>query len=77
VVVHGEAKVIGEVFRLRRPLNTLAALDRYEGPVFRREIHIARLEDGRLLRAWVYLYCGDTAGMRRIRSGDYFSGRSA
>ena len=52
-----EDAVIGELYKLRQPSKTLKALDEYEGSnQYRRELHRATLEDGQVIRAWVYMY---------------------
>ena len=70
------AFVHGEVYLLRDPGRDLEALDRYEGldekrPEFRRDRIDVELDDGRTVEAWIYLYNRPTAGLARIRSGDY------
>ena len=46
----------GEVFRLADPVELLPILDDYEGPDYERTLAPVRLDSGRWLRAWVYLY---------------------
>jgi gamma-glutamylcyclotransferase (GGCT)/AIG2-like uncharacterized protein YtfP len=76
--------VLGEVFRMRNPAVSLAALDDYEGcgardtppfPYERVATHAA-LEDGQILLCWVYVYRGSQplTEERRIRSGDFLAG---
>jgi len=48
-------RVIGELYKLRQPSKTLKALDEYEEH-YRRELHLATLETGEALQAWVYMY---------------------
>jgi gamma-glutamylcyclotransferase (GGCT)/AIG2-like uncharacterized protein YtfP len=47
--------VTGELYRLRQPSKTLAALDKYEEQ-YARELHRATLENGQEFRAWVYIF---------------------
>lgn len=73
--------VHGEVYRLRRPAFALAELDRYEacGPGFSppteyvREVATVRLNDGREVPAWIYIYNRPVAGLELIPSGDFFA----
>ncbi|MDX1563251.1 MAG: gamma-glutamylcyclotransferase family protein [Gammaproteobacteria bacterium] len=76
-------RVVGDVFALGRgrrdPSALLRQLDRYEGftpgdtqALFIRERGAVTLSSGAELDAWIYLYNGPTAGMRRIVSGDFF-----
>ena len=49
----------------------LAPLDTYEGVaegLYARERHAVRLDDGRIVEAWVYAFSGSTDGLRRIAS---------
>ena len=66
--------VRGDVFHLSRPDAILARLDEYEGPEFERAGTVARLDSGRSLEAWVYLYRGPKKGAR-ILSGDWLADR--
>jgi gamma-glutamylcyclotransferase (GGCT)/AIG2-like uncharacterized protein YtfP len=78
-VKHPGETVIGDIYRLRRPRYTLARLDRYEGigtgqsrPYqYCREERVLTLHNGVNRKAWVYIYMGETARLRRIASGDY------
>ncbi len=71
--------VVGDLYRLSRPGFALARLDRYEGigpgqsrpNQYSRERVLVTLEDGGTHQAWTYLYRGETARLRQIRSGDY------
>ncbi len=74
-------RVRGELFKLRKPNLTLARLDNYEGcrprvgsAEFARKRWAVRLDDGRRIEAWIYLYEGDLACASLIRSGDYLHG---
>ncbi len=62
--------VAGEVFRLKNPVKTLAALDEYEGAEFERVIAEVQSDSGAHQKAWVYLYRGGRTG-RLIASGDW------
>ena len=71
-------RVLGEAYRLLRPLTLLRRLDEYErcnphnadAPYVRR-IKPVRLASGAEVAAWVYLYNRPTAGLERITSGDF------
>jgi gamma-glutamylcyclotransferase (GGCT)/AIG2-like uncharacterized protein YtfP len=63
--------VIGELYRLRTPPRTLAALDHYEDKAYRRVRREAILADGEGIRCWVYLYGMPLSEQRRIPSGEW------
>lgn len=69
--------VVGDVYRLPRPLRLLAVLDRYEAgarraqPRFERVERTIRFGDRRSVAAWVYVYRGSLARAEPIRCGDY------
>lgn len=68
-------RIAGEVFRLRRPVRDLAALDAYEGLApegdYRRaRCSVATRRLGRV-RAWIYVYDGAVAGLAVIPGGDF------
>jgi gamma-glutamylcyclotransferase (GGCT)/AIG2-like uncharacterized protein YtfP len=54
--------VHGELWRLRDPAKTLAALDEYEGGTYLREL----IDD-----AWIYVHRGEVLPHQRIASGDF------
>lgn len=72
-------QVVGEVYQLLKPAQTLAELDRYEEcsadfPApreYRRELQLVTLENGASVSAWVYLYNRQLTGLKPIVSGDY------
>jgi gamma-glutamylcyclotransferase (GGCT)/AIG2-like uncharacterized protein YtfP len=72
--------VKGEVYELKRPQETFALLDEYEGcspsdvpPLeFERTLAEVTLDSGTMLNAWVYMYRLDRTEEQRIVSGDYF-----
>lgn len=72
-------RVRGEVWEVQA--SVIPALDRYEGTrpyvappaEYRRDRALVRMDDGRLISAWVYYYQLSTGGARRIRSGDYLA----
>lgn len=70
-------EVHGTVFVLDDPSHVLKALDRYEGVqpggggLFRRDVVEVRLEDGRVVDAWIYWYDRDVEGLGRIPEGDW------
>jgi len=74
-----DAWVRGEVYLLDDASSTLPLLDSYEGcssddpppHEFERQIVTARLDSGRDVQAWAYIYSRDTHGKIRIVSGDY------
>ena len=63
--------VTGELYRLRMPQRTLAALDRYEAKQYRRVRREAVLANGEILWCWVYLWGLPLSEHRRIVSGDW------
>jgi gamma-glutamylcyclotransferase (GGCT)/AIG2-like uncharacterized protein YtfP len=77
-------EVIGEIYRLTDPAAVLAGLDDYEEAAerfpapreYRRERAAVRLEDGRKIKAWVYLYNRSTERLKPIPGGDYCASRS-
>ena len=79
VSTHDDAWVIGEVYSLNEPSSVLPVLDAYEGcgpadpPPHQFERHVVDvlLDNGQTIRAWVYVYCGDTGHKTRIISGDF------
>lgn len=72
-------QVVGEVYQLLKPAQTLAELDRYEEcsadfPApreYRRELQQVVLENGCSVNAWVYLFNQSTARLKTILSGDF------
>ena len=77
--VHPGETVFGDLYRLWRPRHVLARLDRYEGigtgqsrpyQYIRQKVTVA-LDNGEKQAAWVYIYMGGTARLRRIACGDY------
>lgn len=75
-VPDGEGRVVGDLFRLRRPGRALEALDRYEGchgdrGLFRREVMPVRRPEGGTVSAWVYVWNRPVAGLAEIPSGDW------
>lgn len=74
-------KVTGEVWELNNPA-VLPALDEYEGcapcvsPAETEYVRLRQkvsLQDGRMVRAWVYRYTGPLDHARHIASGDYLT----
>jgi len=76
-----DGDVHGEVFELIDPSRSLRWLDAYEGIVPGREAHseyarverTVRLEDGRELTAWFYIYRAPVHGRPIIESGRWLS----
>ena len=72
-------QVVGEVYQLLKPAQTLAVLDAYEEcsadfpapQEYRRELQLVVLENGSSVDAWVYIYNRDSSGLKRITSGDF------
>lgn len=72
-------QVVGEVYQLHQPEQTLAALDCYEecsaefAPPheYRRELQQVMLENGDSVSAWVYVYNHSTDKLTAISSGDF------
>jgi pyruvate carboxylase len=65
--------VYGELYELmaegREQL--LDSIDRYEGRSFERVRREVTCQDGTVVVAFLYLFRGDLASARRVRSGDY------
>jgi gamma-glutamylcyclotransferase (GGCT)/AIG2-like uncharacterized protein YtfP len=61
--------VSGEVFRLRKPADTLAVLDAYEAADYRRVVRRVILTEGRVVGCWVYLFAKPLARHRRVEAG--------
>ena len=78
-------QVVGEVYQLFKPAQTLAELDAYEecsaefAPPheYRRELQQVTLERGASVSAWVYIYNRDTSGLKLITSGDFLRQNTA
>lgn len=78
IAAQGSATVRGEAYRILRPKPLFPVLDRLEGcgtddpepHLYRRERISVRLDSGRGLLAWVYLYNRDTDQLRPIPHGD-------
>ncbi len=69
----GDGHVYGEVFEMQRnPAITLAALDAYEGPKFRREKVDVTLDNGTVVPAWIWVWA-DPAGPGKpiVDTGDW------
>lgn len=72
-------RVRGEVYRLPQPKLLLQRLDAYEGcrrrdqvpDEYRRQTTRVRLDDGRIITAWVYVFNGATSARGCVVSGDY------
>jgi gamma-glutamylcyclotransferase (GGCT)/AIG2-like uncharacterized protein YtfP len=63
--------VIGEMYRLRKPVATLATLDAYEDRDYRRIRREAWLADGTRVKCWVYVWGKPLAQARRVESGSW------
>jgi gamma-glutamylcyclotransferase (GGCT)/AIG2-like uncharacterized protein YtfP len=64
--------VLGEVWRLRQP-DVLQRLDAYEGEEYERCRRAVRLDGGRSIEAWVYVYRGSTRLHRQVEHGDWLA----
>lgn len=79
IAAPGSAMVRGEAYRILRPKPLFPILDRLEGcgpddpepHLYRRELISLRLDSGRGLLAWVYLYNRDPDRLEPIPHGDY------
>jgi gamma-glutamylcyclotransferase (GGCT)/AIG2-like uncharacterized protein YtfP len=60
--------VHGELWKLREPVVTLAALDDYEGSEYSRVIVNVEMPQ---VKAWIYVYKGPVHEGQRIQSGDF------
>ena len=80
LVPGGNAKVVGDLYRLSDPVPTLAWLDDYEecSPAFpqpwefRRALIPVVTRQG-LVDAWTYLYARNVATFERIGGGDFLA----
>ena len=70
--------VFGELVRLRRPEETFATLDEYEGcgpgvasPQYLRQVLPVTRDDGSVSQAWTYVYNRPVAKLKRITSGRF------
>lgn len=74
-------QVRGDLFRLNGLPQSLAQLDAYEEigatpaetDEYVREIAPIRLDDRRVIQAWVYRYNRPVSGLERVVSGDFLS----
>ena len=74
---HGDSEVEGTVFELPEEPTALRRLDGYEefdpdapeGSLFRRVSHAVRLDTGKMLSCWIYVYNRDPTGMRVLSGG--------
>jgi gamma-glutamylcyclotransferase (GGCT)/AIG2-like uncharacterized protein YtfP len=69
-VITGDAVVVGELYRLRTPDSTLAALDAYEADEFER-IATKISHQGIQYDAWIYQLRDVPLNAPRIASGDF------
>ncbi len=74
--------VVGNLYRLKRPVTALRTLDDYEGgpngrgePEYERVERIVELGQFERTTAWLYLYRRSVLRARRIPSGDYADAR--
>jgi gamma-glutamylcyclotransferase (GGCT)/AIG2-like uncharacterized protein YtfP len=67
--------VIGDVFRLNNPHESLKMLDDYEDvPVlYERTLVTVQMNNGMCLDAWVYLYKQSVQHLSEIKSGDFLN----
>ncbi|WP_353662477.1 gamma-glutamylcyclotransferase family protein [Hydrogenimonas sp. SS33] len=64
-------RVFGELYRLTDAAEAFRVLDAYEGSEYRRIELPVRLEGGRSVPAWVYLYVGPLEGAGWLKSGEW------
>ena len=68
LILEGQSRVYGELFRLDNPEEILPELDAYEGAEFERVI-LNVSASGETTPAWAYVYRLSVAGKRRVESG--------
>ena len=79
IPVEDDSKVWGEVYETSDAASVLAVLDEIEGyrpsepdrSLYTRVQTDVTLEDGRVVKAWVYFYNAPLGRAQRIESGDY------
>lgn len=62
--------VFGEVFELRNPAKTFRIIDQYEGDDYVRVLEEVFVKD-EILTCWVYMFIGNTSGLKKIEGGNY------
>lgn len=67
-VVHGQVVEVAHE-------STLAGLDEYEGEDYVRQKRTARLSNGQIVAAWVYIYQPEVPETQRVVSGEFPSGQ--
>lgn len=72
----GGQSVLGDVYRLRTPGETLAWLDEYEAsagdsPEYERVRTLVSLQAGGMLEVWVYYYLGSVESAEFLAHGDF------
>jgi gamma-glutamylcyclotransferase (GGCT)/AIG2-like uncharacterized protein YtfP len=80
----GDSLIIGDLVELPANPQVLAALDEYEGysetnpdaGLFVRCRCQVRLDDGREIESWMYVYNGDVSTVAIIAKGDYLDVRN-
>ena len=73
--------VVGEIYELSLPAESINFLDEYEGfipadpskSLYVRKVAPVNMDDGRVEDAWVYFYNRSTEGARLIQCGDYLA----
>lgn len=78
-----DERVLGEVYRLLQPTESIAELDRFEvcdlkrpeASEYTRRIVAITLGNGSETTAWCYYFLGAVDGLQRLKSGD-FAGES-
>jgi gamma-glutamylcyclotransferase (GGCT)/AIG2-like uncharacterized protein YtfP len=72
LVPGGTGRVEGEIYELKEPLPTLAALDAYEGPGYQRRLLPALFKDqGFEIECWAWVWTGPVDEKNLIPSGVY------
>ena len=80
-MIEGSGSVAGEIYELRDPAASIEALDELEefDPAnpetseYLRTTRDVRMDDGSVIRAWLYIYNRDPAGMPVVAGGDWRS----
>lgn len=76
---NGDGWIVGDLLEMPADEQTITALDQYEGyfeddpgaSLFVRSRCRVRLDDGRVIEGWVYMYNRDVSSATLISNGDY------
>lgn len=73
-VANAAYAIKGEVYYVNNPQKVFAILDKYEGPEYSRKRKLVKLQSGKNIRCWVYVYIQKPAPQHdKILSGDYLA----